>query len=312
MVSARRDFLGGSDIAAILGISPWASPYSVWCEKVGLCDPEHDESTQDRLDAGKDAELYLAAQFRRHEGLELCGEEMELLDPVRPWARGHCDALVFDGNVEPDLGPDFALDYALGGWEAKTDRNFAPWTEVPAHYLAQIQWYMGLTCLERWWVTVGFGGWRTKTYLVERDQSDIDYMLKRADEFWNDHVLTGEPPQADAHPATTSALGQAWPDADDTLFADVRHIALYERALLARAAVKAAEAAQAEIDNHLRAAMGDCSTLMSAGRVLATWKPQTRRTIDTKALKADLPDVAEKFTTESTTRVLLLKTPKES
>lgn len=306
----RADFIGGSDIAAIVGLSPWASPWSCWAEKVGLVQPTHDEATQDRLDAGTDAELYLAAQFMRHEGLALAGEQMELRHPEMTWARGHCDALVFDG-AQHDEAPGIGL--ALGGWEAKTDRQFAPWAEVPPYYLCQIQWYMALSGLDRWWVTVGFGGWRTKTYLVERDQSDIDYITARAEAFWTNHVLTGDPPPADGHPATTTALGQAWPDADDdTLFADADLVALWDQALAIRAVADDVKADQARIDNAIRAALGDCSTLMGDdGRVLATWKPSTRRTIDTKALRAAEPDVAERYMTETSTRSLLIKPPKE-
>mgnify|MGYP000308297088 CR=1 FL=1 len=39
----RRGGLGASDLPAILGISPWASPFSVWADKCGLLPDEDDE-----------------------------------------------------------------------------------------------------------------------------------------------------------------------------------------------------------------------------------------------------------------------------
>ena len=32
----RRNFIGGSDAPAIMGVSPWDTPYTCWEKKVGL------------------------------------------------------------------------------------------------------------------------------------------------------------------------------------------------------------------------------------------------------------------------------------
>ena len=62
--------------------------------------------------------------------------------------------------------------------------------------------------------------------------------------------------------------------------------------------------AQAEaeaIKDSLKAAMGDRETVQ-AGEYRISWKAVTSARIDTTALKKALPDVAERFTRESTTR----------
>ena len=62
--------------------------------------------------------------------------------------------------------------------------------------------------------------------------------------------------------------------------------------------------AQTEVDairDALKAAMGDTEELR-AGEYKLTWKPVTTSRLDTKALKAALPDVAARFSRESTTR----------
>lgn len=58
--------------------------------------------------------------------------------------------------------------------------------------------------------------------------------------------------------------------------------------------------AQAEADS-IRAAMG-ASESMTAGEYKITWKSVTSARIDTSALKKALPDVAERFTKETTVR----------
>ena len=64
------------------------------------------------------------------------------------------------------------------------------------------------------------------------------------------------------------------------------------------------EEAQAEaegIRDELKRAMGGAEELR-AGEYHLTWKPVTTSRLDTKALRAALPDVAERFSRESTVR----------
>ena len=64
------------------------------------------------------------------------------------------------------------------------------------------------------------------------------------------------------------------------------------------------EEAQAEaeaIKDAIKAAMGD-SEAVQAGEYKITWKPVTTTRLDSKALKAALPDVVERFTKTTTTR----------
>ena len=64
------------------------------------------------------------------------------------------------------------------------------------------------------------------------------------------------------------------------------------------------EEAQAEAEalkDAIKAAMGD-SESVQAGEYKITWKPVESSRIDTAALKKALPDVAERFTKETTVR----------
>ena len=64
------------------------------------------------------------------------------------------------------------------------------------------------------------------------------------------------------------------------------------------------EEAQAEaeaIKDQIKAQMGDAEELQ-AGEYRITWKPVTSSRLDTAALRAALPEVAERFTRTSTAR----------
>ena len=66
------------------------------------------------------------------------------------------------------------------------------------------------------------------------------------------------------------------------------------------------EELEAEIEaaqDAIKAAMGDQQAI-AAGAYKITWTPVTTSRLDTRALKAALPDVAARFTVTSTTRRL--------
>ena len=64
-LEARRGSLGGSDAAAVLGLNPYASPYSVWAEKTGRV-PDKPDNEAMRL--GRDLEDYVAARWQEETG----------------------------------------------------------------------------------------------------------------------------------------------------------------------------------------------------------------------------------------------------
>lgn len=68
-----------------------------------------------------------------------------------------------------------------------------------------------------------------------------------------------------------------------------------------QALIEEAQAEAEAIKDTIKAAMGD-SEVIQAGEYRITWKPVTSARIDTVALKRALPDVAERFTKETTTR----------
>ncbi len=68
-----------------------------------------------------------------------------------------------------------------------------------------------------------------------------------------------------------------------------------------QALIEEAQAEAETIKDAIKAAMGD-SEAIQAGEYRITWKPVTTARIDTAALRKALPDVAERFMKETTTR----------
>lgn len=270
----RRGGIGASDVAALLGISRWASPWSVWADKVGLLPPQPDNG---KMEFGRRAETIIAPWFTDKTGLYVAGEQMWCTNPDRPWMRATPDGMVFEGQSYAG-GEGFALDEGLGGFEMKTAPG-STWGEIPAHYQAQAQWQMAVTGWERVWFAV-LHGWHLEVYELDRDQADIDLMIERADAFWHDHVLTGQPPEPDSHDATARAIAAVYPGGrdDQTIELDPKASDALRALAAAKAMKTAADTEVKALTNTVKAAMGDAYEATIGGERAATLGTQTRKT----------------------------------
>ena len=303
----RRSGIGASDVAGILGLSPWASPFSVWASKI---DDQADDHDNDAMEFGRRAEVMVGPWFADRTGLTVAGEQARCTHRDDTWKLCTVDGFVFDG-------PNSDIASALGVLEIKTTGDSAAdWAdEVPVHYRCQATWAMHVTDLPRCWFAVlhlAFGRPRFEVYEFERDAAEEAFVVDTCTRFWHDHVTTGHPPADDGHSATTDAIKAHWPTAEGSLEADALTRRMCDRIRAHKATAKLIEANIAEAENELRAALGDREALVDGtGKVLASWKPQSTARLDGKALKAARPDIAAEYTTTTTTRVLRVKNLEE-
>ena len=300
----RSQGIGGSDVAAVLGLSQWTSPYSLWAEKVGLT--TNDATASDDMEFGKRSEAMNAKWFEDKTGLTIAGEQTWCTKPDEPHMRCTVDGFVYNATAKQLAFGDFAIDEALGVFEAKkTADSPESWAvKIPDAYACQATWNMLVTGTNRCWfgvLHVPFGRVSYRVYEFGFDHEDAFAIWAACNEFWTQHVLTGLPPAIDGSDATTKALNESWtPDPDKCVEApDLATTVARINANKVR--IKECKAVIDAEENAIRAALGDATTLTSGvdakGRpiVLATWTEQTR---------------AAHIVNESTSRVLRVKQPK--
>lgn len=300
----RRGGIGGSDIAALLGISKYASPTSLYYDKLGLL-PHREDSP--RLRIGRRMEAVLSEEFHDRTGLFVVGAQTAYAHPDYPFARCTVDGFAAEAADDDD-------DAALATVEFKTDGRFG-WSEIPPAIRAQCIWQMGVTQKPHAFLVVMFAGFRVETFEITFDNdasSDWDFMLTAASVFW-DHVTNGEPPPVDGSEATTDALTEIFePIAGTSLPADDHARSLVDDIRAATADAKAAEAEADRLKNELRHLLGDRTDLVDGYTpalkpiVLASWRMQTARRLDSTRLKREEPAIFERFVNEIESRVLRL------
>lgn len=297
----RARHIGGSDIAVVAGLNPWASRWALWQRKRGLLPYEAEPADADReqrFRLAHDHEATVAREFALLSGLHIVGEQTWCEHPTHK----HHGCTV-DGFVTES--PTSSIDDALGVAEVKT--TAAPgWPTLPDWVLAQAQWQMHVTGLGHAWVPVMFRGQRVQVYEVDRDEADIAALVAVADAFWDD-VQAGRPPAPMA--ADLPALQARYP-----LAAAGQELALDDKAQLlvrniaqVRASAKVLRAEEDGLVAQLLERVGAADTLLVNGDVVATWRNATRTRIDTKALARDHPAIASEYERETSYRTLRIK-----
>jgi len=295
----RREGIGASDVAAILGISPWASPWSVWADKLGLL-PEQAED--EYMAAGRWLERAIGPWFEHETGLTVAGEQTWCTHREHAHHRCTVDGFVFEGPAPVFPNEVRVLDNALGCFEVKVTGPGRRWEELPAHYQAQGQWQMHVTDLERVWFAVLMGR-RLDIHELERDQADIDLMVERVDDFWHDHVVTAVPPDTDGSDATAHALAAVYPEhtpGTSVAFDDYGNVLI--NWVAAKRRKRDAETDEKEATNAIRAYLGAAEEGTVGGQRIVTLRSQTRTTT---CKHCGATDTSEPF------RVLRQTTPKE-
>ena len=125
--------VGGSDIAAIAGLSTWESAITKWAKKTGQIPDEVQPNMSMKLGTKLEAPI-LELFADEHPELEIY-ETGTWANKMYDWARANLDGLYKDAD---------------GNWgiiEVKFSRDY--WTQVPQSYRAQVLWYMKVFGIRR-------------------------------------------------------------------------------------------------------------------------------------------------------------------
>ena len=176
-VRERTGFIGGSDAAAVLGLSRWATPLSVWASKTGQI-PDEDKSDCLAIEVGNELEDLVAKLFAKKTGKKVHRVNEAIFHPEYPFIGGFIDRKV--------TGEDAILECkTASGWKAKE------WDgeDIPREYIIQVMHYLAVTGQQRAYIACLIGGnqkfvWKT----VERDEDMIKSMISREVAFWREFV----------------------------------------------------------------------------------------------------------------------------
>ena len=344
----RRKYLGGSDAAAVFGVSPWRTPLDLFLDKVKPpSEPEYRDPARERFfRRRKQQEPFIAAMLREECGMEVVRLSLDeapnrYIDPEHEFLAAEIDFefLMTDSvrTAFPER-PEFAAiqDGTLLNGEIKTVHPFAAaeWgeqgsEEVPIHYAAQVMHGLGVTRRPAAIVAALFGLDNLLCFPVMSDPETIEAMRKSCVLFWRQHVEARVPPA----PVNLDDIKRLYSRfAGRPAHLDDDRTALLQRLDQLRANRKQVgeqiDEAEFQLAEFIARQWGtpivnedgklqlpetkDNALLMAGDRVIGTWSSQRGTYLDQRRLKAEKPDVIDQYTKEHHYRTFRLKKGKST
>lgn len=271
----RRQFIGGSDISAVLGISPWQTPYQLYLEKTADAPAEVDPKRQAIFDRGKRLEPFIVEWARQDLELQIVRTNARYIDAELPFLSCEVDfEHEFSGSVEnadaKSVHPSKSNEWGLPG----TD-------EIPDHYTAQFLFGQMITGRESTLCMAMFGMDKLEPYRVKRNEEVIVWMRVQAEIFW-ERVQKRNPPEVTTLQDAKLRWHQEHPGAQIEATSEIDEIA--ERLKLMRLSIAGDNAKADLLELDLKKFIGDAEELVdSTGRKIASWKLQQRKSYTVSA-----------------------------
>ena len=294
-IEARRTGIGGSDIGAILGVSPFKSAMDVYLAKT---EPNPSDEQTELTYWGHALEPVIIKRFEEEHGLPV--ERPDIVrHPEHEWMVANLDGII-TGEKPGVLEIKNVNQFAAKAWgEEGSD-------EVPLAYVAQCAWYMAVMDFDYAIVAALFGGNDYREYRIDRDPDLEKSLIRIGSEFWHAFVVPRNPP-APANEKDALRLLNRTHDDGSVRDADDEAYKLYCELKNAKADEAVIKGKISDLEARLKIYTGNARALVYRDKRLATYTTQSSKRLDQKAFKAAMPDVFDQFCKSSETRVFRLK-----
>jgi len=298
----RRRHVGGSDVAAILGLSRWQTAWDVFRSKTE--DPEDDDDTAEEkpwLTRGRYLEPAIGNWYADTHGHPVEHHQNRIIEGPEPWMAASVDYFVHPPKNKAH------------GLECKSSRLLEGWGDVgtdiiPVDYALQCHWYMAVTGCDRWDVAVLFLlKDEFRSYTLRADPEVQEAIVSKCRDWWKKHIEGRLPPEPDGSNASVEWLKKRFPEPKHELRqALCDEVEMGLRLQEVCDSISKLDKEREILENKLKFAIGDAEGISwgpQSQKSTVTYKAQPQRRIDSKALKRDLPDIYTKYETVKTIRV---------
>lgn len=282
--------IGGSDAAAVLGLSRYKSPLEVYLNKIG--EGIEVESTE-RMQWGLKLERLILDEYGARTGYDTqhnANQEISIHEKY-DWFICTCDGWAYKPFEEKGVIECKNIDK----WSA------SEWQDghVPDEYLIQLQHNVGVTGCTWGVLCVLIGGNEWRYYEFDRDDELIALIIEKERAFWFDNVLARVPP--DATGASLEVLGKLYKHSNETSIT-LRDNAVGEAILSyldAKAHVDDYTKRKEDAESVIKAAMQDAGQGIYYDGEKAysvSWSDvKGRLSFDTKRLEAEKPEIFKQY-----------------
>lgn len=318
----RYNGIGGSEMAAVLGISKYQSAYDLWQVKTGRKEPF---AGNDMTHWGQLLESAVADEYAKVTGEKIRVSRKHYQSKECPWLVGNVDRLIVKNDQhdtkilecktctdDSAVDEDGIKEWGQGNtYHPKTGKLLKADDTVPFNYLVQVQHYMCITGYNEVDLAVLFMRTRDfRIYTIERNEQIIETIKQASEEFWRGVLTDNAPAMTDEdrlNRFTETVPSEEYIQApsEDILQTVGMLKDIKERIIKL-------EEQKEQFEQEIKLYIGDKKGLMYDGKKLVTYgNPYEKVTFDAKQFKADHPDMLNelsKYDKSTTIRQLRINT----
>lgn len=253
----RNEGVGASEVGALLGLSPYETPFGLYLKKTGQIEPEPENEA---MKMGHYLEPVVAQLWEEETGekvIKASAADIIYVHPEYDFMRATPDRIV--------KGKKKLL-------EIKTTITGVDPDDIYPHWIAQVMYQMYVTGIHEadlaWLVQGRYFGYAHIPY----DEEFANFIAERVKEFWLDNVKGGKEPDL----TTVSDYVYKGSTPDTSIEADSEAVFDIGELRETNESIASLEAKQEALKDKLKLFMGENEALTFGGQVLATWKTNKR------------------------------------
>jgi putative phage-type endonuclease len=285
-LECRKQGIGSSEVATIMGINPYETPYQLWRRKKGIDAPKEENFFMKAGHYLEDAVSQFYQDATGRKVIKSSAIDYIIQDKEKPYLQ-----------VSPDrtywIDAEGKKNNANKGIvECKTTQMQIDKEDLPKHWFCQLQYQLGVAGLKEGsiaWLTAGREfGYQDLMFHEELFSAIVESVEK----FWVDNIIGNKEPNI--------------LNATDVAFKFNKHLAgkitevnedIFNTYTELKDAIKALaeiEEKKEELETKIKLAFADAEAISYQGKTLATWKSsKDTEKFDSKAFLSKNPDLAK-------------------
>lgn len=295
----RESGIGSSEVATIVGLNPWETPYQLWRRKVGLDAPKQENFAMKAGHYLEDAVSLFWQDETGQQVIKSSAGDWLIRDDERPYLQVSPDRTYWLADM-PHSNEN------KGILECKTTQMTIDEDDIPKHWFVQVQYQLGVAGYQHGslaWLTQGRNfGYKDLAFVPDF----FAWLVEEVDKFWVDNIQAKQEPTA----ANVQDILLKYNRHTDGKIVEVNDeiFAAYQDLKAVKDELSAIEEKKTALEEKIKLGFGDAEAISYDGQTLATWKaPKPSNKFDAKAFTAAHPDLAKEFTfpTQGARRFLL-------
>ena len=296
----RKSGIGSSEVASILGLNPFETPYQLWRRKKGLDEPKDETFAMKAGHYLEDAVTMFWADETGREVIKASAGDWLYVNKEKEFLR-----------VSPDRTfwlPDMPRNNVNKGiLECKTTQKTIDSEDLPKYWFVQLQYQLGVSEFEQGslaWLSAGREfGYKDITLVPDF----YAWVCEEVERFWTDNIIGGVEPAAISVEDIVKKYAR---HTDGKIIETTEEILeAYTELKGVKEELKALEERKDALEEMIKLSFGDAEAISYGGKTLATWKAaKDSEKFDSKLFCKEHPDMERQYTmTVSGSRRFLLK-----